>query len=117
MKAILLLGKAQEIYNFFRENNMDYSDMEACTFPGEQTHYTYYNEIIASINYIISKRKENEEDYFFTTQNKEFIELLLHSDLNFDVWTVFDARNNVVRKVSKDEAYKCQYSLGLDLRG
>ena len=49
-----------------------------------------------------------------TSQNIEFINFLLDSDLDFEVWTVYE--NNLVIKLTKEEAIWTYREAGLELR-
>ena len=103
---ILLLGKNDLVENYadstlhidMRNDIVYYSDQE--------THHT---ELYKYVN--ITKE---EKPPVITTQNLEMINVLLDSDLDFSVYTVYE--NNKVRKMSKQEAINASRNLGIELR-
>ena len=103
---ILLLGKnnlvekyANEVLKIDIVNNIVY-------YPNVTTHFSEYGKALDDI-------KENIPPVI-TSQNIEFINFLLDSDLEFEVWTVYE--NEKVRKLSKEKAIWACREVGLELR-
>ena len=103
---ILLLGKnnlvekyADEVLKIDMRNDIVY-------YPDVTDHYTEYEKLLSDI-------KENLP-LVITSQNIEFINFLLDSDLEFEVWTVYE--NEKVRKLSKEKAIWAYREAGLELR-
>ena len=103
---ILLLGKndlveknAEEILKIDMRNDIVYN-------PNVTTHYTEYDKLLDKIKEDIPP--------VITSQNIEFINFLLDSDLEFELWTVYE--NNMVRKLSKEKAIWAYREAGLELR-
>ena len=103
---ILLLGKnnlvekyADEVLKIDMRNDIAY-------YPDVTDHYTEYEKLLSDI-------KENLP-LVITSQNIEFINFLLDSDLEFEVWTVYE--NEKVRKLSKEKAIWAYREAGLELR-
>ena len=79
---LLLLGKPEAIRKYIKEILPDideYSDV--VYYPGEEVHYTEFIILIENL--------KSDNPPVITTQNKEFIEYLLESDLDFNVTTVY----------------------------
>lgn len=103
---ILLLGKndlvekyADEILKIDMRNDIVY-------YPNVTTHYSEYDKLLDNIKEDIPP--------VTTSQNIEFINFLLDSDLEFELWTVYE--NNMVRKLSKEKAIWAYREAGLELR-
>lgn len=103
---ILLLGKndlvekyADEILKIDMRNDIVY-------YPNVTTHYSEYDKLLDNIKEDIPP--------VITSQNIEFINFLLDSDLEFELWTVYE--NNMVRKLSKEKAIWAYREAGLELR-
>lgn len=103
---ILLLGKnnlvkkyADEVLKIDMGNDIVY-------YPEVTDHYSEYEKLLSDI-------KENLP-LVITSQNIEFINFLLDSDLEFELWTVYE--NEKVRKLSKEKAIWAYREAGLELR-
>lgn len=103
---ILLLGKndlvekyADEILKINMRNDIVY-------YPNVTAHYSEYDKLLDNIKEDIPP--------VITSQNIEFINFLLDSDLEFELWTVYE--NNIVRKLSKEKAIWAYREAGLELR-
>ena len=103
---ILLLGKnnlvekyADEVLKIDMGNDIVY-------YPEVTDHYSEYEKLLSDI-------KENLP-LVITSQNIEFINFLLDSDLEFELWTVYE--NEKVRKLSKEKAIWAYRKAGLELR-
>ena len=103
---ILLLGKnclveqyAESILKIDIRNDIVY-------YPDVTTHYSEYDSLLNDIKEDIPP--------VITSQNIEFINYLLDSDLDFEVWTVYE--NNLVRKLSKEKAIWAYREAGMELR-
>ena len=109
---LLLLGKRDAIRKYIKEILPDideYSDV--VYYPGEEVHYTEF--------IILIKNLKSDNPPVVTTQNKEFIEYLLESDLDFNVTTAYwdeDDKKLVHRDVTKETAKEMVYIMGLELR-
>lgn len=103
---ILLLGKNDLVENY--ADSTLHIDMrnDIVYYPNKETHHT---ELYKYVN--IAKE---EKPPVITTQNLEMINVLLDSDLDFSVYTVYE--NNKVRKMSKQEAINASRNLGIELR-
>ena len=105
-KMILLLGKnylveqyANEILKIDMMNDIVY-------YPGVTDHFSEFDRLLNDIKEDIPP--------VITSQNIEFINCLLDSDLKFEVFTVYE--NNIVRKMSKEKAIWAYREEGLELR-
>ena len=103
---ILLLGKndlvekyADEVLKIDMGNDIVY-------YPEVTTHFSEYGKALDDIKEDIPP--------VITSQNIEFINFLLDSDLEFEVWTVYE--NEKVRKLSKEKAIWACREAGLELR-
>lgn len=103
---ILLLGKnnlvekyADEVLKIDMGNDIVY-------YPEVTTHFSEYDKALDDIKEDIPP--------VITSQNIEFINFLLDSDLEFEVWTVYE--NGKVRKLSKQKAIWAYREAGLELR-
>ena len=103
---ILLLGKnnlvekyADEVLKIDMENDIVYC-------PNVTAHYSEYDKLLDNIKEDIPP--------VVTSQNIEFINFLLDSDLEFELWTVYE--NNMVRKLSKEKAIWAYREARLELR-
>lgn len=109
---LLLLGKRDAIRKYIKEmlSNIDeYSDV--VYYPGEEVHYTEFIILIENL--------KSDNPPVVTTQNKEFIEYLLESDLDFNVTTAYldeDEQKLAHRDVTKETAKEMVYNMGLELR-
>lgn len=77
---LLLLGKPEAIRKYIKEMSPDideYSDV--VYYPGKE-HYTEFKILIEDL--------KSDNPPVVTTQNKEFIEYLLESDLDFK-WKIY----------------------------
>ena len=103
---ILLLGK-NDLIEQYAENelNIDMGN-DIVYYPSVTDHYSDYGRLIDDIKEDIPP--------VVTSQNIEFIDFLLDSDLDFEVWTVYE--NNKVRKLSKEVAIWIYRKAGLELR-
>lgn len=103
---ILLLGRNNLVEKYAKDvlkiNVFD----ELVYYPGVTTHYTEYEECLREIKV--------DSPPVITSQNIEFIEFLLKSDLEFEVITIIV--NNEIRKLSKKQAIKAKYEMGIELR-
>ena len=103
---ILLLGKndlvekyADEVLKIDMSNDIVY-------YPEVTAHFSEYDKALDDIKEDIPP--------VITSQNIEFINFLLDSDLEFEVWTVYE--NEKVRKLSKEKAIWAYRKAGLELR-
>ena len=103
---ILLLGKndlvekyADEILKIDMRNDIVY-------YPNVTTHYSEYDKLLDNIKEDIPP--------VITSQNIEFINFLLDSDLEFELWTVYE--NNMVWILSKEKAIWAYREAVLELR-
>lgn len=109
---LLLLGKSEAIRKYIKEMLPDideYSDV--VYYPGKEAHYTEFKILIEDL--------KSDNPPVITTQNKEFIEYLLESDLDFNVTTVYldeDDKKLAHRDVTKETAKEMVYNMGLELR-
>lgn len=109
---LLLLGKPEAIRKYIKEMLPDideYSDV--VYYPGKEAHYTEFKILIEDL--------KSDNPPVITTQNKEFIEYLLESDLNFNVTTAYldeDDKKLAHRDVTKETAKEMVYNMGLELR-
>lgn len=103
---ILLLGK-NDLVDQYAENALKI-DMgnDIVYYPEVTIHYSEYSKSLDDIKEDIPP--------VITSQNIEFINFLLDSDLDFEVWTVYE--NNLVRKLTKEEAIWAHRNAGLELR-
>lgn len=103
---ILLLGK-NDLAEQFADKILKidiYNDL--AYYPDATIHYSeYYKEL---------KELMKDNPPVVISQNIEFINYLLDSDLSFEVWTVY--KDNMVRKLSKKDAINIHRNLGLELR-
>ena len=104
---ILFSGRHNVIVRYLL-NERGIHDSEITCYPRNTTHYSEYDE---ELRVLKSVGKD------FTTQSKEFIEFLLDSDLDFEIWTVYEEDGIFsVRKLNKSEAKDLHYEMGLELR-
>lgn len=103
---ILLLGKDDYIKKFVKYELIMDMEKDIMYYPTTKTHYSEFNGFIKDI--------KNNIPSVLISQNKEFIELLLQSDLDFGVWTVYE--DDIIRRMSKEEALHAIKYLGLELR-
>ena len=103
---ILLLGKnnlvekyADEVLKIDMGNDIVY-------YPNVTTHFSEYDKTLDDI--------KEDIPLVITSQNIDFINFLLDSDLEFEVWTVYE--NEKVRKLSKEKAIWAYREAGLELR-
>lgn len=103
---ILLLGQNKYVEKYAKEILKIDMWNDIVYYPGNTTHYSEYEKCVEDL-------KECKAPVV-TSQNIEFIEFLLNSDLNFDVITVIEDNN--VRKLSKSKAKEVREEMGLELR-
>lgn len=104
---ILYTGKDKVIRSYL-EFELGINEEEVFSYPSHDTHYTDYNEELSMI-------KDCGKD--FTSQNIEFIDYLLNSDLEFEVHTLyFEDGEFLIRKLSKEIAKEVRFEMGLELR-
>ncbi len=80
-------------------------------YPGKEARYTEFKILIEDL--------KSDNPPVITTQNKEFIEYLLESDLDFNVTTAYldeDDKKLAHRDVTKETAKEMVYNMGLELR-
>lgn len=106
---ILLLGKNNIVEKYAEETLKVDMGNDIVYYPSITTHYT---ELKKYIN--IAKE---EDPPVITTQSLEMIDILLDSDLEFDVITVRLIDNEVrERKFTKARAWELREKMGFDLR-
>jgi hypothetical protein len=105
---ILLLGKNDLVENYAEKVIGIDIENELCFYPDKTTHYTEYDKEIECLR--------EEEPPVVTSQNIEFINYMLDSDLDFEVWTVYDYERDLVRKLDKETAIKAHRELSIELR-
>ena len=107
---LLLLGKPEAIKKYTEEMLPDideYSDI--VYYPGDEAHYTEFKSLIEDL--------KSDNPPVIVTQNKEFIETLLESDLEFDVTTAYWYEEKLYhRDVTKETAKEMIQVMGLELR-
>lgn len=103
---ILVLGKNSFVEEYIKKIGLNLRN-DLVYYPGWADHYTDYPLLITQI------KKDNPSAV--TSQNIEFIDHMLNSDLEFDVVTVYD--NAKVRTLSKGTAKEVYEVMGLELRG
>lgn len=104
---LLLLGKRDAIEKYISEFNIKPGDYLLVPPPS-----LHYSEFYLEIEWL----KRNNYPVIIT-QNKEFIEYLLESDLDFNVTTVYlDDKKLAHRDVTKETAKEMVYNMGLELR-
>lgn len=106
---ILLLGKNDAVEEYAKTVLKIDIEKDVVYFPEFKTFYKDFSKYINII--------KTENPFIVTTQDKEMINTLLESDLNFSVWTVYKKDLVLVRRMSKEEAINACDCLGLDLRG
>lgn len=106
---ILLLGKNELIEQYAEETLKIDIRSDIVYYPDNTVHYTEYNKYIE-----IAKE---DEPLVITTQSLELIAVLLGSDLDFIVITVYDVDGIIkTREISKDRAIQIKDEYGLELR-
>lgn len=109
---LLLLGKPVAIGKYIKEMLSDIDEYSDVVFyPGEDVHYTEFKILIEDL--------KSDDPPVVVTQNKEFIEALLESDLEFNVTTAYwdkDDKKLIHRDVTKETAKEMVYIMGLELR-
>lgn len=106
---ILLLGE-NNLVEEYADNKLKI-DMrnDIVYYPEVTVHYTEFKRYIDII--------KEEEPPVVTTQNAELIDILLNSDLVFEVITVIMVNGEIkTRILSKDKAKKSREEYGLELR-
>ena len=104
---LLLLGKRDAIKKYISEFNIKHGDYLLVPYPN--LHYSEFPTLIELI-------KRNNYSVIIT-QNKEFIDALLNSDLEFDVTTAYWYEEKLYhRDVTKELAKEMVYDMGLELR-
>ena len=103
---ILVLGKNYLVEKYIKDLGLDLGN-DLVYYPGNEDHYTDYPLLIGQI--------KDDNPPALTSQNIEFIEFLLNSDLEFNVVTLFDnEKKRILTKESAKEAYEI---MGIELRG
>lgn len=115
-KTILLLGRPLDVERVARQlvdnprNNILY-----CPNPLD-----FFEDFPQLVSDIAEEVAETEERTILATQNKEFIDTLLESDLEFMVATIRTDRENPdkywLRVKSKDDALACRKDFDMELR-
>lgn len=103
---LLILGKNSFVEEYAKKIGLNIRS-DIVYYPGWADHYTSYPLLINQI------RKDNP--LAVTSQNIEFIDYLLNSDLEFNVVTVYD--NAKIRTMTKETAKEAREVMGLELRG
>lgn len=107
---ILVLGKNDAIEKYAEYSLKINIENDIMYYPDIKTHYSEFGKYIDII--------KEKEPSVITTQNQELIDILLDSDLDFDVITVWIFENELLtRKANKERAKSIKNHLGLDLRG
>lgn len=106
LNMILVLGKNSFVEEYIKKLGLNLRN-DLVYYPGWADHYTDYPLLITQI------KKDNP--LAVTSQNIEFIDYMLNSDLKFDVVTVFDDQK--MRKLTKETAKEVYEIMGLELRG
>lgn len=106
LNMILVLGKNSFVEEYIKKLGLNLRN-DLVYYPGWADHYTDYPLLITQI------KKDNP--LAVTSQNIEFIDYMLNSDLKFDVVTVFDDQR--IRKLTKETAKEVYEIMGLELRG
>lgn len=106
LNMILVLGKNSFVEEYIKKLGLNLRN-DLVYYPGWADHYTDYPLLITQI------KKDNP--LAVTSQNIEFIDYMLNSDLKFDVVTVFDDQK--IRKLTKETAKEVYEIMGLELRG
>ena len=103
---VLFLGEPEAIELIRREVIAGSSDVKY--YPEANLHYKEYGACIERIDW-------NEA---VASQNREFIDLLLRTEINFQVVTCYMNENgdSAIRAVTKEDAKHIRYDLGLELR-
>ena len=105
---LLLLGKPEAIKKYIKEM---LPDIDEYYYPCEEAHYTEFKNLIENL--------KSDNPPVVITQNKEFIDYLLESDLDFNVTTAYldeDDKKLAHRDVTKELAKEMVYNMGLELR-
>jgi len=103
---ILLLGKNKYVEQYAK-NVLQIDLKKGIVYcPNIITHYTEYDQELI--------RLQKMEPLVITSQNIEFINYLLDTDLIFEVYTVYE--NNATRILSKEKAVGIYRDFGLELR-
>ena len=107
---LLLLGKNDAVEKYAECNLKVNIENDIMYYPDIKTHYSEFGKCIDII--------KEKEPSVITTQNQEMINILLDSDLDFNVITVWIFENELLtRKADKEQAKYIKNRLGLDLRG
>lgn len=115
-KNVVLLGRPLHVEAVARNLVEDYrNNIFYC--PSPMDYFEDYPEIAKEIGATLD---ETEERTVITTQNDEFVDTLLHSDIDFMVATVRttdDAPGTFwLRVMSKDDAIQCRTDFNMELR-
>lgn len=103
---ILLLGKNNFVEKYANEVLKIDMGNDIVYYPNVTAHYSEYDKLLDDI--------KEDVPPVITSQNIEFINFLLDSDLEFELRTVYE--NNIVRKLSKEKAIWVYREAGLELR-
>ena len=109
---LLLLGKRDAINRYIKEMLPDIDEYSGIVYyPGSYAHYTEFKGLIEDL--------KSDDPPVVITQNKEFIEYLLESDLDFNVTTAYldeDDEKLIHRDATKELAKEMVYNMELELR-
>jgi len=103
---ILLLGENNLVENYAESTLKVDMKKDFMYCPEFKDHFLQFPKYIDIIS--------NKNPSVVTSQDIEMIKLLLESNLEFKVYTVF--KNGKVRRMSKEQAINAYECLGLDVR-
>lgn len=109
-KFLLLLGCDNNIREYVKDIlNKDVNNIEY--YPDERTHYSEFEQVVDVIR--------NKKTELIVSQNMEFVDVLLKSELNFDVITVIRNEKGEIkhRTISKEKAFQLRDDYCMELRG
>ena len=113
---ILLLGTHKNIVKYM-EDELHKSIDDIHIFPEKTTHFSEFDDIINNEIVFLLSNEEKYNPIIINSQNIEFIERLLNSDLDFMVYTIVVRDNKIfTRKLDKDHAKVIHYEYKLELR-
>jgi hypothetical protein len=105
---IILLGVNSEVESYAKQVMGLNVKTDLVCYPGNLTHYTEYGDLIENI--------EKDNPTAITSQNAEFIDLLLGSDLDLEVRNVTNWTKGNISIYDKNEAILMSRYMGYDLR-